>query len=116
MDKKIGVKIRQIRELKGLSQEYIASKIGVSQRAYSKMERDEIKLDWDKITSIAQIFEIDPLELVSFDDNLIFNNCNQSGKANHIVNQIPEKLIEQYDSRIKFLEEEIKFLREQLKK
>jgi transcriptional regulator with XRE-family HTH domain len=101
----------QIRELKGFSQEYVAAKVGVSQRAYSKMERDEIKLDWNKITSIAQIFDIDPIDLVSFDDNLIFHNCNQSGKANHIINQIPDKLIEQYESRIKFLEEEVTFLR-----
>jgi transcriptional regulator with XRE-family HTH domain len=113
---KIGTKIRQIRELKGLSQEYLAAKIGVSQRAYSKMERDEIKLDWGKITSIAQVFEIDPLDLVSFDDNLIFNNCTQSGKANNIINQIPDKLIEQYENRIRFLEEEVAFLRSLLKK
>ncbi len=116
MEKKIGEKIRQIRELKGLSQEYLASKIGVSQRAYSKMERDEIKLDWEKITHIAQVFEMDPLDLVSFDDNLIFNNCHMSGKAHQFINQLPDKLIEQYESRIKFLEEEVLFLREQLRK
>jgi transcriptional regulator with XRE-family HTH domain len=116
MDKKLGTKIRQIRELKGFSQEYVSAKIGVSQRAYSKIERDEIKLDWGKITIIAKVFDIDPLDLVSFDDNLIFNNCNQSGKANHIINHIPEKMIEQYESRIKFLEEEISFLRSLLKK
>jgi transcriptional regulator with XRE-family HTH domain len=116
MDKKLGTKIRQIRELKGFSQEYVASKIGITQRAYSKMERDEIKLDWNKITTIAQVFEMDPMDMVSFDDNLIFNNCHQSGKANHIINQIPEKLIEQYESRIKFLEEELSFLRTLIKK
>ncbi len=116
MEKKLGTKIRQIRELKGFSQEYVAAKVGVSQRAYSKMERDEIKLDWNKITTIAQIFEMDPIDLVSFDDNLIFNNCHMSGKAHQFINQVPEKLIEQYESRIKFLEEEVTFLRSLLKK
>lgn len=111
MEKKIGSKIRQIRELKGFTQEYLAQQLGVSQRAYSKMERDEIKVDWNKITDIAGIFNIDPLDLVSFDDNLIFNNCTQSGKFNNFNNFIPEKLVEQYEARIKQLEEEIVFLR-----
>jgi transcriptional regulator with XRE-family HTH domain len=117
MSKNIGEKIRQIRDLKGLSQEYISGKLGISQRAYSKIERNEIKIDWEKITEISKIFEIDPMELISFDDNLIFNNCTQSGK---FVNSqahfnIPEKLIEQYESRINSLEKELDFLREMLK-
>jgi transcriptional regulator with XRE-family HTH domain len=116
MEKRLGTKIRQIRELKGFSQEYVASKIGITQRAYSKMERDEIKLDWDKITTIAQVFDMDPMDIVSFDDNLIFNNCSMSGKAHQFINQIPDKLIEQYESRIKFLEEEVTFLRGLLSK
>lgn len=115
MEKAIGQKVRQIRELKGFTQEYLADQLGISQRAYSKLERDETKLDWDKITRIAQVFEIDPLDLVSFDDNLIFHNCSQSGKANHIYNQIPEKLIEQYEGRIMQLQEEVSFLREELR-
>lgn len=118
MSKNIGEKIRQIRDLKGLSQEYISGKLGISQRAYSKIERNEIKIDWEKITKISKVFEIDPMDLISFDDNLIFNNCTQSGK---FVNSqahfnVPEKLIEQYESRINSLEKELDFLRELLNK
>ncbi len=53
-----------------------------------------------------------------FDDNLIFNNCTQSGKfVNSQANfNIPEKLIEQYESRINSLEKELDFLREILRK
>jgi transcriptional regulator with XRE-family HTH domain len=118
MSKNIGEKIRQIRDLKGLSQEYISGKLGISQRAYSKIERNEIKIDWEKITEISKIFEIDPMELISFDDNLIFNNCTQSGKfVNSQANfNVPEKLIEQYESRINSLEKELDSLRELFKK
>jgi transcriptional regulator with XRE-family HTH domain len=116
MKKEIGQKIRQIRELKGYSQEYIASKLGVSQRAFSKIETNETKVDWQKITKIAEILEIEPLDIVSFDDNLVFNNCNQSGKFEQFINQLPEKLMEQYDMRIKALEEELTFLRDIVKK
>lgn len=112
----LGQKVRQIRELKGYSQEYIASKMSVSQRAYSKMENNETRLDWNKISRIAEIFGIEPHELSSFDDNLIFKNCIQSGKIEQINNNMPEKLIEQYEIRIKHLEGEIGFLRDMLKK
>ena len=118
MSKNIGEKIRQIRDLKGLSQEYLSDKLGISQRAYSKIERNEIKIDWEKITEISKVFEIDPMDLISFDDNLIFNNCTQSGK---FVNSqahfnLPEKLIDQYESRIESLEKELDFLREMRRK
>ncbi|MBP6091175.1 MAG: helix-turn-helix transcriptional regulator [Crocinitomicaceae bacterium] len=116
MKQHLGHKVRQIRELKGYSQDFIASKMGVSQRAYSKIETNETRLDWDKISKIAEIFEIDPHEITSFDDSLIFNNCTQSGKFERFNNYIPEKLIEQYENRIKHLEDEIIFLRTFIKK
>lgn len=117
MDKNIGHKVRQIRELKNLTQEYMADRLGMSQRGYSKVERDEVKLDWERITQIAKVFDMEPMDLVSFDDNLIFNNCTQSGKIHeqHIHN-LPEKLIEQYEARIKSLTEEVTFLRDELRK
>jgi transcriptional regulator with XRE-family HTH domain len=116
MEKELGNKIRQLRELKGFSQEYIAGQLGISQRAYSKMEMNQTKLDWVKITKIAEILEMDPMDMISFDDNLIFNNCKQSGKFEKFINKIPKKLIRQYESRIDFLEKEIFFLRDELLK
>jgi transcriptional regulator with XRE-family HTH domain len=114
MSKHIGEKIRQIRELKGFSQEYLAQQLKLSQRAYSKIERNEIKIDWEKITAISQVFDIDPMDLVSFDDNLIFNNCTQSGKFinSQATIQQSEKVIEQLEARIVSLEKEMAFLRE----
>lgn len=112
MEKNIGLKIRKLRELKGFSQEYMAGRLSVSQRAYSKLERNETKLDWNKITEISSILEIKPMDLVSFDDNLIFNNCSQSGKINVQNNHTDEKLIGLYEKRMKKLEEEVRFLRE----
>ncbi len=85
--------------------------MGISQRAYSKLETSETKLDWEKLTKISEILEIAPTDIASFDDNLIFNNCSQSGKFEQFINQIPEKLIEQYEKRIEYLEKEIDFLR-----
>ena len=43
MDKRLGGKIRQIRELKGFSQDYVAAQLGISQRAYSEQYEARIK-------------------------------------------------------------------------
>jgi|TARA_B110000238_G_C15834715_1_gene314312 transcriptional regulator with XRE-family HTH domain len=112
MNKDIGLKIRKLRELKGYSQEYMAERLTISQRAYSKLERNETKLDWGRITDVSSILEIEPMDLISFDDNLIFNNCHQSGKINTINNQIDERLVSLFEKRMEKMEEEVKFLRE----
>jgi len=114
--KEIGVKIRKIRELKGYTQGYMAQKLDISQRAYSKMERQETKINWERINDIAEVLDIDPVDLVSFDDSLIFNNCSQSGKANNIYNNFPDELKQQYEQRINELRTEVNFLRDMLSK
>lgn len=109
--KAVGNKIRKIRELKGFTQDYMASQLEISQRAYSKLENEEIKLDWQRIQKISTILEIEPIDLVSFDDNLVFHNSTQSGKINTINNHFPDELKKSYEDRIKHLEDEVVFLR-----
>ena len=64
--------------------------------------------------------EVNPEELQKFDESFIFNNCTQSGKFDNFINQLLERLIEQYEARTEFtssaklikqLEEEVIFLR-----
>ncbi len=45
MTDKIDQKTLKIRELKGFNQHYMAAELDISQRAYSKIEREETKLD-----------------------------------------------------------------------
>ena len=109
---KTGYKIRKVRELKGFTQEYVAQQLGVSQKAYSKIECGETKPEIARLDEIAKILEVSPADLSSFDESFIFNNCTQAGgNFNHFINQLPERLVEQYDARIKQLEEEVVFLR-----
>ncbi len=105
------LKLKQIRELKNLTQEHIATQLGLSTRAYSKIESGETQLTISRLNEISKILEIDPIEVLGFDHQQIFNNCSQEGNIgiNHI--NIPEKLIEQYEKRIQQLESEVVFLR-----
>lgn len=116
MKANIGDKIRKVRELKGFTQDFMAGKLEMSQRAYSKIENNDIKLDWGRIEDISKIFEIEPIDLVSFDDNLVFNNCTNSGKAHIMNNNFPDELKKVYENQINHLEKEVLFLRGLLEK
>ena len=116
MKGQLGEKIRKLRELKGYSQEYMAGQLDISQRAYSKLEREETQLDWNRMVSIATVLEVQPQDLITFDDNLVFNNSPQSGKfyESNVHYNFPEELKTQYESRISQLENEVHFLRNQI--
>jgi transcriptional regulator with XRE-family HTH domain len=109
------IKLKQLRELKNFTQEYMANQLGLSTRAYSKIETGETQLTINRLNEIAEILGIDPIEILGFDHQNIFNNCTQEGNIgiNHI--NIPEKLLEQYEKRIQQLESEILFLRTLIK-
>jgi transcriptional regulator with XRE-family HTH domain len=105
------IKLKQLRELKNFTQEYMAQQMGLSTRAYSKIESGETQLTINRLNEIAAILEVDPIQALGFDHQNVFNNCTQEGNIgiNHI--NIPDKLLEQYEGRIRHLEDEILFLR-----
>ena len=66
-------KIRTIRETRNWSQEDMAEKMNMSKNGYAKIERGETKLNLHKLEQIANIFNIDGLELIKNDDkNVLF--------------------------------------------
>ena len=54
----LGSKIQKLRKEKGLSQEKLATEIGVSRQAVSKWELDESSPDTAKIVAISQLFNV----------------------------------------------------------
>lgn len=107
------IKIRQLRELRGYSQQYMAQQLGISQRAYSKIERNETQLNWKRIAEIASILDIDPIQLVTFDEARIFKLKSPSLIYGE---KASDQLIKQYERQIQRLEDEINFLRKMLEK
>ena len=65
-------KIRTIREQNAWSQEEMATKMNMSVNGYAKIERGETKLRLDKLEQIAQIFNLDIVELLSSDQQNVF--------------------------------------------
>ena len=104
-------KLKQIRELKNLSQEYIANQLGLSVRAYSKIETGETQLTINRLNEISRIMGVDPIEVLGFDDKNIFNINNSTGNNGYNYINFPDKLVQQYEQTIQALKEQIALMK-----
>lgn len=78
----IGNNIKNIRELKNLTQEFVAEKLDISQSAYSRLEKGEIKISKEKLDQIAEILEVKPEDIKAFDSHKYFNSFNNVSDSN----------------------------------
>jgi transcriptional regulator with XRE-family HTH domain len=112
------IKIKQIRELKNFTQEYVATELGLTTRAYSKIETGETQLTINRLNEISNILGVQPIEVLGFDEKQVFNNCKQEGNQNTIGTSnfyLPDKLIKQYEKTIQILEEQVELLKSLIK-
>lgn len=63
--KNITTVLRELRSHRNRTQDYMASKLGVSQSQYNKIEKGEKPLELDMLTNIAKIFDMQPKQLFS---------------------------------------------------
>ena len=124
----INEKIRKFREAKDWSQEQMAEKLNMSLNVYAKIERGESKIYLDKLEQIAQVFDIDVVELMQSDGkNICFQiesplgSVYQGGGETQLLIEVERlklalsharekeellnKLLEQKDNEIKALRE-----------
>jgi transcriptional regulator with XRE-family HTH domain len=106
----VGYKIRAVRDVQGISQDYLASKLGVSQSTMSKIENDEMAVNFEKLYEISQILGVDINNVLNFDKSVVFNSCSQSGLHNHYtftsedVKEVYSLLLDEKEKRIQLLE------------
>lgn len=67
MNIEIANKLLQLRKEKGLSQEQLAQKLGISRQAVSKWERAEASPDTDNLIELAKLYDISLDELLLHD-------------------------------------------------
>ncbi len=86
----IGEKIRNLRLIKGFSQENIASTLGISTIAYGDIERNKTDISYSRLEQVANALGLTPPDLLNFGEKIsnIFNNCQQeqviTGNGNSI--------------------------------
>ena len=112
----LGEKLKQARLTKNFSQEYMAEVLQISQKTYSNFENNKTKPDFCQIEEISKVLETSILEFLT-DNSFQFNTHNNERRNNgFVINKKKKKLIEQYELRIKKLEEENKYLKSLLDK
>lgn len=117
MQTNIGTKIRNLRKQKGLSQEQVADSLNISQSAYARIEKGESNSWATNMDRICNFFEIHPEELFK-QERVVINNLETNNGVGYaeVVNQLSEKLLEQFEARLEEKENTIKELKERLKK
>lgn len=65
--KVVAKNIREVRECRKYTQDYLAAKLSISQNAYSKIELGLSKITLDRLFNIAIILEIEVRRLISLD-------------------------------------------------
>ncbi len=94
MEKKtIGSFINALRKSSGLTQKALADKLGVSDKAVSRWERDDYAPDISLIPVIAEIFGVTSDEILRGERILVHHEREESGKANFKVEKQIERLL-----------------------
>jgi transcriptional regulator with XRE-family HTH domain len=115
----LGTKIKRIREERNYSQDFLAQRLSITQKAYSKIENNQTRLSVDHLLKIAEVLETSVNKILGIDGGTIYNNYStNNGEGDGIIinKTISDKIIELYDKLLKAKEDEIIMLKKMLDK
>lgn len=97
----IGQKIKKLRELRNFTQSHMAEELGLSQSAYSKLER------------VSEVLGMKPEEVISFNESMVFNVMNNQTGQGFVINnnQLSETEKNLYLQQIELLKEDVAYLK-----
>jgi transcriptional regulator with XRE-family HTH domain len=107
--------IKRIRIEKGVSHEAMAHNLGISQAAYTKIERNETKLSVDRLFKIAKILETNIEKLLGLDSQKVYNQEFKDNATNYQeIKHLHQESQEAYKQIIQSKEEQIILLKEMI--
>jgi transcriptional regulator with XRE-family HTH domain len=74
--KAIAANIRNKREERNYTQEYLAAKLHISQNAYSKIELGYTKITVERLYQVADILEADVLDMIDIEPTQLIKVAN----------------------------------------
>jgi transcriptional regulator with XRE-family HTH domain len=111
----IGRKISKLRELRGIKQETLATELGISQQAVSKIEQSS-EVEEEALEKIAKVLGVTVEGLKHFTEDSVFNNINNFHDQSIQNNFNPiEKVIELYERLLASEKEKNELLKNQNK-
>lgn len=120
----IGQKVKELREKRNYTQEYMAEQLGITQGSYSKIEQNKSNPPISRLLKIAAILEINTdeySELVGTNERTVFTNNNYKKQQNGIVvggisqseKDLYEKLIATQQKTIELQEQQLAMLQKE---
>lgn len=106
--KLVSARIRNLRELRGYSQDYMAHKLNISVSAYSRIERCEVQLTVDKLIQIKEILSTDYLTILEGETSkspIVTDSLMRETELNDALRQ-----------QITLLREHVEFLKNEISK
>ncbi len=112
----LGQKIKKLRELKDYTQQYVAEKLEITQSSYSKLETGTVDIPFSKLEEIATALGISVEDIISFNENMVFNIKNNKKANGLVINQISQNEKKLYDEYIESLKVENSYLKNMIDK
>lgn len=117
----IGERLRQIRDFRGYSQEYVAQQVGISQQHLSDIEKDSTDVGIQRLSKICMVLEVELSDVLDASQSNSFINSTVQGFNNHVhapvtnsYTVLPEHLLSLYETTIAALRSENELLRKQV--
>lgn len=123
----IGEKIKTVREIKKLSQEDMAHKLGLSVSGYARLERGDGRLYMQVLEEIAEVLDMDVMDLLSVGtknfvciigengtttESFYNINCDKDEKNIQDLLAAKDEIINQQQQQINVLKEMIEILKQ----
>ena len=106
--------LKVLREVNNYTQEYVASKIGLDQGTYSKLERSPKNLKAEQAEKLAELYDVSLADILSGGVSISFsNNTIDKGYIHNFHGETVDKIVSAKDDQIKSLEKEVEYLRSQ---
>lgn len=109
----IKTKLKSIRKKKNFTQGFVAEKLGISLRAYTKIENGETQLTIERLSEIIEILNVHPNEIFGSE---VYNNTTSKEEEKTPIANDSISLIQHYEETISILKEHIETLKELINK
>jgi transcriptional regulator with XRE-family HTH domain len=108
----VGIRIRKLREDRGIRQYNIAIELDISQSTYSKLEKDDRRLSAERLVKIAKVLKL-PVAVFFGEKE---SGCAHAFESNHLQSfcRHGEESLTSLKEEVGYLKNEIHFLKEDL--
>ena len=112
-------RIKVLRESLGYSQDYVASKLNITQQALSRIEQNPDNATLNRLKELSLILGVSLTSIIGEEDSYILQNFQQQGgQASKVmyITGIGENERKSYENHIEDLKEQVVLLSDLLKK